>query len=476
MANISNVFVRHLSSSSAAAFGAPVVAAKPASGGLLAALGFGAARIDTPLSEALPSVPKPVGTSVPAAAPKLQTSVLASGTKLAAIDTPSPLATIALVAEAGSVTETDATTGASKVLQAMAFKATANRSTFRMTRELEKIGATTVASAGRETTSFAISSVKMHTPEMVEVLVDSVLNAKYNYWEVAEALEVVKAQLADASADPAAVLTDVLHRAAFDGPLGQPTLVAPSALDGFTNATLKEYVAAALNPASIVLAGAGVGHEQFKTLANPLFAASAVPASKAAASTYAGGALNVIGSSPLAHVALAFEAQGGLSDAKAAAAAYVVKALLDGSRSVLPHAEKESVSAFAHLYSQTGIFGLTASGAPNQSTQLVDTVAKKVEALAKGVSDAQLQQAKQVVIGGYKTSLASSSGLVAAVAPQVLRTGKFDASELVASVDALSAADVSAFLSKALKAAPTVAAYGSLGRVPRFDSIAKRFA
>lgn len=50
-----------------------------------------------------------------------------------------PVSTIAIAFEAGSSTENQHTLGASKVLAAMAFKATTNRTTFRLTRELEKV-------------------------------------------------------------------------------------------------------------------------------------------------------------------------------------------------------------------------------------------------------------------------------------------------------------------------------------------------
>lgn len=372
--------VRGLTTSSAAAAAVPAVASS--SQGIASMFGFGSARVTTPLSEPLPAAPKPLKGSVPSVAPKLESSSLDAGTKVAAIDTPSPVSTVALVFESGSGFETDATEGASKVLEAMAFKATSNRTTFRLTRELEKIGATASAKAGRESVAFSVSALKMHAPEAVEMLVDSVVNARASYWEVAEAVEAAKAALTAAAKDPNAVLTDVLHRAAFDGALGKPQLVDPSTLDHFTNATLKEFLAT-LHPSKSVLAAAGVGLSDLKALANPLVDKSGASAPAKPSSTYVGGSLNVLATSPLTHVALAFEAKGGLSDAKAAAAAAVVKQLLDEGRAVLPRAHKEhdvfvSASSFAHLYQSTGLVGITAASAPAQGAALVDAVSKKV--------------------------------------------------------------------------------------------------
>lgn len=62
------------------------------------------------------------------------------------------------------------------------------------------------------------------------------------------------------------------------------------------------------------------------------------------------------------------------------------------------------------------------------------------------------------------------------MAPSLLLTGKFDPAAFVSAVDSLTAADVTSFVSKAVKSQPTFVTYGSLAKVPRFDAIAKRFA
>lgn len=470
--------VRGLATTSASASAVPVVATK-SSASLASLLGFGSLRVDTPLSEPLASV-TPLRGSAPVAAPKLESASLDAGTKIAAINTASPVASLSLVFEAGTAVEGSAHRGANKVLEAMAFKASANRTTFRMTRELEKIGATATVRAGRDYTAFTVSALRMHTPEAVEMLLDAALNAKLSYWEVSEAVAAAQAQLADELKNPSNVITDVLHRAAFDGGLGQPVTLDPSALNGFTNATLKEYVAAALQSSKAVLAGAGVGLEQMKELANPLVASSSGNG-LSSTSSYAGGSLNVFAASPLTHVALGFEAKGGLSDPKAAAAAAVVKALLDEGRAVLPRTRKEGVfaaaSSFCHLYKGTGLVGLTASGAPAQADALVDAVVKKVESVASGVPEAQLQLAKQLAVGAYKAQLASSTGLAAAMAPALLLTGAFNPAAHVSQIESLTSADITSFVSQALKSSPTYVTYGNMSsRVPRYEAIAKKFA
>ena len=61
-----------------------------------------------------------------------------------------PTATVGVFVDSGSAYETPETTGASHLLEYLAFKSTTNRTSFRITRELEGMGANVVASASRE--------------------------------------------------------------------------------------------------------------------------------------------------------------------------------------------------------------------------------------------------------------------------------------------------------------------------------------
>ena len=432
--------------------------------------------MDTPLSDPLPGVQPPLRTSTPSAPAKLESSTLSDGVKIASIATPSPSSTIALVLAGGSSLETSATAGASKVIEALAFKATKDRTTFRLTRELEKIGATAYAKAGRDSIIFAIDTLKTHTPEATEILLDSVLNAKLLYHEFRDNAEIAHEVIAKALACPATMLEEVVHRVAFDGPLGQPLVVDPK---GVSHETLRGYYASLLKPSSMLMAGIGADHAELKEIAGPLFGSSHLsgPASAAAASKYVGGSANVIADTSLTHVALAFETKGGLSDPKASALAAITKALLDEARGSIPYSVQTSAfKAFAHLYKDTGLVGVAASSAPAQSSQLVDSVYKKIAAVVSGVTEAQLKVAKHVALGAYKSSLGSSASSLPLIVSKLLASGKYDAAEFAASVDSVTAAQLGVYVKDLTKSAPTLVTYGSLASLPRYDSLAKRLA
>lgn len=84
-----------------------------------------------------------------------------------------------LYIDCGSIYETPASSGASHLLERMAFKSTTNRSHLRLVREVEAIGGNVTASASREQMSYTYDALKSYAPEMVEVLIDSVRNPAF---------------------------------------------------------------------------------------------------------------------------------------------------------------------------------------------------------------------------------------------------------------------------------------------------------
>lgn len=98
----------------------------------------------------------------------------------------SPAASIGLYVDSGSIYESPVSSGASHLLERMAFKSTTNRSHLRFVREVEAIGGNVGASASREQMGYTFDALKTYVPEMVELLVDSVRNPAFLDWEVNE--------------------------------------------------------------------------------------------------------------------------------------------------------------------------------------------------------------------------------------------------------------------------------------------------
>lgn len=442
---------------------------------------FGKTRVSTPLDEALLNVP-PAGLkeSLPAAPPAIKVSTTDSGLKIAAVESVHPRSTVSVVVNAGTANETEATFGAAKYLEYMLFKSTWNRSTFRITREIEKIGAVSRAKVGREVAVYSVDLVKKHVPEAVEILLDSVLNARITPWEVAEVREKVKSDMAEALATPELLLSDLLHRAAYEGGLGQPLFADPAVVGSLHYNAVREFLSATFVPSNMTLVAAGADEAVVKSLVTPmLHKTDAVP--PAATSSYVGGSMNCFGNTSGVHCALAFEAKGGLSNLKTKAVAEVVKVLLqESTREVLPYQRKElEVASFApisFLHKGTGLVGVMGSAEAGKTTQLVDFLTKKLETASKGVAEPALVHAKQIVLTACKTTLLSSPGLADTIGAHVVARGAFNSTEMMTAVANVTAGDVTSFVSSMLKTTPTFVAYGKLTHLPRLEAIQKRLA
>jgi processing peptidase subunit alpha len=485
-----------LSTSTAAA-----AAAQPALAPVAAAAASIRGRINTPLSEPLPGV----AAVKPSLQPKPQMTVvtgLEGGARAVATDAPGPNACVAVFVGAGSADEAAAgAPGAAKLLEAMAFRSTSHRSTFRVSRELEKYGAVATAVAGREHMAFCVEATKLHAAEATELLLDCVLNARLADWELRDVKEGVAEDAAAASSSPGMLAVELLHRAAFKGPLGAPLLPDADALDETDGDALRAFAAATLqNPANLVLAATGVSAEQLRAFAGPMLADAAGGAAAAAAasgapriggkgSAYVGGFLTALAPGVAPAVGLAFEAKGGLSDPRATAVAAVAKALLSAPvRESVPYARGGADAAagpaalaaghapVAHLYRATGLIGLVAGCAPGGAAAALDALSAEFDSLAsKPIAPAALAAAKQLALGGYASAVQAKPGAVQDAGMQLLARGAYSADDYARAVSAVSAADVAAMARAALGSAPTVVATGALRDLPRYDVTARKF-
>ena len=150
---------------------------------------------------------------------------------------------------AGSKDENPYTVGAAHLLERMAFRATANRTSFRVTREAEVIGANLLASASREQMAYTVDCLKTNLPEAVELVADVVMNPKLADHEVAEVASALKAEMTEISANPANLMMEAVHAVAFDGGLGQPLVATP----GFGNGAQRLVAQPRAPPGALLL-------------------------------------------------------------------------------------------------------------------------------------------------------------------------------------------------------------------------------
>lgn len=200
--------------------------------------------------------------------PAFSHELLLHGARVGAMTSASPLATLSVCVEGGSSSERRL--GVSRLLQHVFWKSTMHRSTFSLTRELDKIGAITHCNIGREYMAFSLEFLKPFAPDAAELLMDSVLCPAFKDWEIADLMQHAEAAAAARLRNPLAVVEDLLHKAAYDGPLGKTQLPDPASMSKLRPSDLLEFAGTNITPASMVVAAAGLDAGQVKALVMPL--------------------------------------------------------------------------------------------------------------------------------------------------------------------------------------------------------------
>lgn len=265
-----------------------------------------------PMDQPMAGVAVPEAPVAPAAPPATRVTTLANGAKIASENTLGGSMAVGLYIGAGSKNEIPYTVGAAHMLERMAFRATANRTSFRFTREAEVIGANLLASASREQMAYTVDCLKTNLPEAVELLADAVMNPKLADHEVAEVAAALKAEMTALAANPANLMMEAVHAVAYSGGLGQPLIATPAALSRVDGDALAHFIAANYTAPNVVLAASGVAHEDLVAVAEPLLSQlPAGPSAGARPSAYVGGDYRVATDSPHTSIVLAFEFAGG---------------------------------------------------------------------------------------------------------------------------------------------------------------------
>lgn len=440
------------------------------------------------LPPALPEDVKPSETKV---------TTLTNGVRIASQNIAGPTSTIGIYVDSGSKNETPYCTGSSHLLERMAFKSTANRSHFRLVREVEAIGGNVVANASRELMCYTGDAIKTFMPEMVELLVDTVRNPLFNEWEVQEQLAKVKSETSEMLNNPQVAIYEAIHSAGYVGGLGQPLMAPESSLGRLNGGVLHDFVKENYTAPRIVVAASGVDHEDLLSVAEPLLADlpsfdQPIPVE----THYVGGDWRQSVDSPLSHIAIAFEVPGGWRNEKDSYAVTVLQQLLGGGGSfsaggpgkgmysrlytgVLNKWEQvQSFTAFSSIYNDTGLFGIHATSSGDFVPKLVDLACEQLTLVATPgkVSEAELQRAKNSTISAVLMNLESRAVVTEDIGRQILTYGhRKPVAELIQGVQALTVQDIADVSSSVITTPLTMASWGDIVRVPRFDAVARVF-
>ena len=102
---------------------------------------------------------------------------------------------------------------------------------------------------------------------------------------------------------------------------------------------------------------------------------------------------------------------------------------------------------------------------------------REMEAVASDIPEEELERAKAAAKSSVLMNLESRAVVSEDIGRQILTYGhRKPISDFISEIEAVKAADIKAAVSKLLKSPPTLASFGDIANIPRYELVAKRFS
>jgi predicted Zn-dependent peptidase len=389
---------------------------------------------------------------------------------------------VSVFVNAGSRYETYANNGVSHFVERFFFSGTNNRSYLRLVTDLQKTGANVSAQTGREEIVYRFEALSDAVPQVLELVADSVLQSRLHPWDLPPKVDAVKGDLEAYVSTPELLLNEALHQTAFQNvTLGRSLFFPPHNFNNITTETVKQYMQDLFVPSRIKIVGTNIDHSSLVTMSEKLFGSISEKQGgnfDSSASEYLGGTQRLHETSgKKCHTALAFKGSAYTNSKDYHALNVLTNVLGYGVAKYVPQTQPKNsrlykaltqynlaaVRAFNTGYSDNGLFGVYLSGAAKDVSSVADYVVSVLKDVASGgVSDKELQAAKNQTLIQFGSSLECNSGL------NEFFSKHNNVQEQSQAISSVSGQDLSRVASQLLKSQPTFVSYGNLdGLSPR---------
>lgn len=191
-----------------------------------------------------------------------QITTLPNGLRVATEILPGHFAGIGVYVEAGSRYETQNLRGVSHIMDRMAFKSTKSRSTDSMLEALETLGGNVQCASSRESIMYQMATFNDAVPTAVGLLAETIRDPLITEEELTGQLQTAEYEIGEIWSKPELILPELVHVAAYkDNTLGNPLLCPEDRLRSIDRTTLQTYRDIFYQPERMVIAFAGVQHQ-----------------------------------------------------------------------------------------------------------------------------------------------------------------------------------------------------------------------
>lgn len=174
--------------------------------------------------------------------------------------------------DAGSRFENEYLRGVSHIMDRLAFKSTTKRTSDEMLESLESLGGNIQCASSRESLMYQSATFNSAVPTTVELLAETIRNPLITEEEVDQQLETAAYEIGEIWSKPELILPELVHMAAFkDNTLGNPLLCPKERLSEIDKSVVEAYRQSFYRPERMVVAFAGVAHNEAVKLTEQFF-------------------------------------------------------------------------------------------------------------------------------------------------------------------------------------------------------------
>lgn len=362
--------------------------------------------------------------------------------------------------------------GISHLLEHMAFKGTAKRTSREIAEEIEAVGGDLNAGTSTETTAYYARVLKADVPLALDVLSDILANPTFVPDELEREKSVIVQEIGASQDTPDDVVFEYLNELCYpEQPIGRSLLGTAKTLKAFSREKLQGYLHTHYRGPDMVIAAAGaVNHAQVVEEVSHRFASfDSAPAPKPQPAMFgAGGSKVVHRDLEQAHLTLALE--GVPQRDPSLFSLQVFTNILGGgmsSRLFQEVREKRglcyAIYTFHAPYTDTGFFGLYTGTDPADAPEMMEVIVDVINDAVDTLTEAEISRAKAQMKAGLLMAMESCSSRAEQLARHILSHGRpLTVEELVGKIEAVTI-DSTRDAARALlsRSRPAVVALGS---------------
>lgn len=333
----------------------------------------------------------------------IKTTTLSNGIRVITDSHPtSTTVSLGVWVSVGARFETEKMNGISHMLEHMAFKGTATRSAFDISRDIEDVGGIINAYTGKDMTAYYVKVLKENQDLGLDIIADIVQNSVMDAQELEKEKGVIIQEINMQNDTPDDLVFDYFHETAYPNqPLGRAILGTVDTVKSINSQDLLTYMQTQYTTSRLIISASGaVNHEAFvESCSKKMTHISTHKMPNASAATYKGGDKRVIKPHEQVNLVLGFE--GFSYTHPDYYTATILATLLGGgmsSRLFQEIREKRglvySIYAFNSPETDTGLFGIYAGTGESEVGELMPVLCDELVKLPHSLSEDEINRAK----------------------------------------------------------------------------------